>query len=173
LSSTGVWSPYMFAAVIAAVGVLLVGVGALVACLRLGGLFTRVGVTLDEVDRQIATLSGPVAQTLSHVGGITDTADVTIAKLVNVVGSLETVATNITKTSTLAQEALAPSLVNVGATLTGVTAGLARLTRGKDGAGLPADATQAAVGAAPAGGNPLEAPVAPGPVLSEASHGRA
>ena len=48
--------------------------------------------------------------------------------------SLEIVANNVNKTSTLAQEAIAPSLVNVGATLAGVTAGLRRLVRG-DGTG--------------------------------------
>ncbi|MBV9103688.1 MAG: hypothetical protein JO060_08855 [Candidatus Eremiobacteraeota bacterium] len=113
-------------------GVLLIGIGVFVACTRLATLLTRVGVTLDEVDRQIASLSAPVAETLSHVGGITDTADVTLAKLVGVVGSLETVAANVTRTSTLAQEAISPSLINVGATLTGVTAGLRRFMRGGD-----------------------------------------
>jgi hypothetical protein len=128
------WSPLILALGVG-LGALLAGLGIFIVCGRLATLLTRVGGTLDEVDRQIASLGPPAAQTLSHIGGITDTADVTLAKLVGVVDSLETVAANVTKTSTLAQEAIAPSLVNVGATLTGVTAGLRRLTRGgKDGA---------------------------------------
>ena len=125
------WSPLILAAGVG-VGVLLIGIGVLIACTRLAALFTRVGKTLDDVDAQIATLSGPIAQTLSHVGGISDTADVTLARLANVVTSLEVVADNVTKTSTLAQQALAPSIVNVGATLTGVTTAVRRLLRAKD-----------------------------------------
>jgi ABC-type transporter Mla subunit MlaD len=124
------WSP-LITAVGVGVGVLLIGIGVFRVCERLGALLNRVGKTLDEVDTQIAALSGPLAQTLAHVGGIADTADATLAKAVVVVGSLETVAENVNKTSTLAQEALAPSLVNLGATLAGVTAALRRLVRGK------------------------------------------
>jgi hypothetical protein len=131
-----------YAPLILAVGVglgaLLIGIGVFIVCRRFAALATRMGGTLDEVDRQIAALSPPIAQTLSHIGGISDTADVTLAKLVGVVESLETVAANVTKTSTLAQEAIAPSLVNVGATLTGVTAGLRRFAqRGENGAADP------------------------------------
>ena len=126
------WSSLVLAVGVG-LGVLLIGIGVFIACTRLGTLLTRVGKTLDEVDRQIESLSAPVAQTLSHVGGITDTADVTLARLVGVVGSLETVASNVTKTSTLAQEAIAPTLINVGATLTGVTTTLRRLVGGRDG----------------------------------------
>ena len=73
----------------------------------------------------------PVAETLAHVGGIADTADATVARLSGVVGSLETVASNVVKTSDLANRAVAPAIVNVGATLTGVTAGLRRLIVGR------------------------------------------
>jgi hypothetical protein len=91
----------------------------------------RLNGTLDEVDRQIAALSAPVAETLSHVGGIADTADATVARLSGVVGSIESVASNVVKTSDLANRAVAPAIVNVGATLTGVTAGLRRLIVGR------------------------------------------
>jgi ABC-type transporter Mla subunit MlaD len=120
------WSPLILAIGVG-VGVLLMGIGVFVACTRLGGLFTKAGTTLDGVDAQLALIGGPVAQTLSHVGGIADTADTTLAKLVTTVESLETVAANVNKTSTLAQEAIAPSIVNVGATLAGVTAALRKL----------------------------------------------
>jgi ABC-type transporter Mla subunit MlaD len=112
------------------------GIGVFVACTRLGALFTKAGTTLDGVDTQLALIGGPVAQTLSHVGGIADTADTTLAKLVTTVESLETVAANVNKTSTLAQEAIAPSIVNVGATLAGVTAALRRLVE-RDGPNSP------------------------------------
>jgi methyl-accepting chemotaxis protein len=125
------WSPLILAVGVG-VGVLLMGIGVLVACSRLGTVLTRMGKTLDEVDTQIAALSGPLAQTLVHIGGIADTADTTLAKLVSVVRSLETVANNVNRTSTLAQEAIAPSLVNLGASLSAATAALRRFVRGQD-----------------------------------------
>ena len=108
-------------------GALLVGIGVFIALARLGGLFSRVEKTLDEVDRQIATLAVPVTDTLGHVEGIAGTADATIARLAAVVGSLEAVAGGVAKTTTLAQHALAPSLVNLAATVSGISAGLRKL----------------------------------------------
>jgi hypothetical protein len=89
--------------------------------------------TLDEVDRQIAAVSAPVAETLGHLEGIADTADTTVARLGAVVGTLESVAGGVGKVSTLAGDALSPSIVNLGATLTGITAGIRRLVNGKRG----------------------------------------
>ena len=100
-------------------------------CSGIANLLKRLNTTLDEVDRQIGALSAPVAETLSHVGGIADTADATVARLSGVVGALETVAEKVVKTSDLAQRAVAPAIVNVGATLTGITAGVRRLFAGK------------------------------------------
>lgn len=77
----------------------LIGLGILLVCLRLGGLLGRVGKTLDEVDRQIAALGTPVATTLTHVGGIADTADSTIARLGVAIAQLEVVAANAGKTA--------------------------------------------------------------------------
>jgi uncharacterized protein YoxC len=116
------------------VGVLLIGVSFLIVALRLAGVIARTNGTVDEVNKQLANLSAPVAETLSHVGGIADTADSTIARLGGVVGQLETVAGSVGKTASLAGDALAPSIVNLGSALTGVTAGIRRLTRGKNGA---------------------------------------
>ncbi len=59
----------------------------------------RVGRTLDEVDRQIPVLSAPIATTLTHVGGIADTADVTLARLGVVAGQLEGVAASASRTA--------------------------------------------------------------------------
>ncbi len=81
------------------VAALLIGLGVFVVCLRLGGLIGRFGKTLDEVDRQIPALSEPVAVTLTHVGGIANTADATIARLGVAVAQLELVAANATKTA--------------------------------------------------------------------------
>ncbi len=78
---------------------LLVGVGVFVVCLTLSRLLTRVGKTLDEVDRQIPALATPVATTLTHVGGIADTADSTIARLAGVMTQLEIVAAQATKSA--------------------------------------------------------------------------
>ncbi|MGH7707973.1 MAG: hypothetical protein ACREM6_08620 [Vulcanimicrobiaceae bacterium] len=115
------------------VGIFLVGIGVLLLCVRLAGIVRRLHTTLDEVDRQLGSLGPPVAQTLSHVSGIADTADLTLAKLGGVAAHLETVAGHLSKTSAVAQDAITPSLVNLGSTLSGVTAGLKRLTRGKGG----------------------------------------
>ena len=132
MSSAVEWSPLILAVGVGA-GVLLIGVGVLFACVRLGELLTRAGKTLDQVDGQISALSGPIAQTLVHVGGIADTADTSLAKLAGAVESLEVVADNVGKTSSVARDAIAPSLVNVGAALAGVTAGLRKLVSGDGG----------------------------------------
>ena len=113
--------------VLVGVGVLIAGFGIFLACRGLAGLFARVNKTLDEVDRQIEALSGPVVDTLSHVGGIANTADATLARVGGVVGKLEGVASAAARTAKLASDAVAPALVNVGSTLTGITAGLQRL----------------------------------------------
>ncbi len=128
--------------VAAGIGVLLIGIGILVVCSAIAGTLKRVNVTLDEVDRQVAALSAPVVETLGHVGGIADTADATIARLGAVVGTLETVAGGVVKTSALAGDAVNPAIVNVGATLTGVTAGIRRFVNGDR--GDVADSTAAA-----------------------------
>lgn len=112
-------------------GVLIGGIGLFVAMRGLAGTLGRLNVTLDEVDRQLASLGAPVKQTLSHIGGIADTADSTIARLGGAVKSLEDVAGSVASTARLTQNAISPALVNVGATLSGVTAGLRRLIDGR------------------------------------------
>jgi ABC-type transporter Mla subunit MlaD len=112
-------------------GVLLIGIGILVVCAAIAGTLRRLNTTLDEVDRQVAALSAPVAETLAHIGGIADTADATIARLSTVVASLETVASGVVKTSGLANDAVSPAIINVGVTLTGLTAGLRSFVNGK------------------------------------------
>ena len=113
------------------VGVFLLGLGVLVAMLALAKTLRRLDATLDGVDRQLENLGEPVAKTLGHVDGIAGTADQTLARLSGVVGSLETVAGNLSQTSTLAKSAAIPAIVNVGAALAGITAGLRRLVTGK------------------------------------------
>jgi hypothetical protein len=119
--------------VLVGIGVLLIGIGILVVCLGLSNLLKRINGTLDEVDRQIAAVSVPVVETLGHVGGIADTADSTVARLAGVVGTLEGVAGGVGNTAKLASDAVAPALVNVGATLAGISAGLRRLVTGRRG----------------------------------------
>ena len=119
--------------VLIGVAALVAGVGVFIVCRSLANLFARVNGTLDEVDRQIAAVSAPVVETLGHVGGIADTADATIARLGAVVGTLEGVAGGVGKTAKVASDAVGPALVNVGATLSGITTGLRRLVSGKRG----------------------------------------
>lgn len=117
------------------VGVLLAGIGVLYAMLALAKTFKRLNATLDEVDRQISTLSQPVNTTLGHLGGIADTADQTLARLGGVVKSLEDVAGSVSQTAALTKDALSPAIVNVGATISGISAGLRRLVTGRKSAG--------------------------------------
>jgi len=77
----------------------LAGLGILILCMRAGTLLLRVGRTLDEVDRQIPVISAPIATTLTHVGGIADTADATLARLGVAVGQLEGVAAGASRTA--------------------------------------------------------------------------
>jgi ABC-type transporter Mla subunit MlaD len=129
-SSTIDW-PHLVLDVGAGLGVLLIGIGILIVCSATANFLRRINGTLDEVDKQIAALSAPVAETLSHIDGIADTADTTIARLGAVVGSLESVADGVSKTSELANRAVAPAIVNLGATLTGITAAIRRVVTGK------------------------------------------
>jgi uncharacterized protein YoxC len=123
--------PHLIFSVGAGVGVLLIGIGILIFCSAVANLLRRLNGTLDEIDEQIGALSTPVAETLGHVGGIADTADETVARLGGVVGQLETVAGQVVKTSDLANRAVQPAIVNVGATLTGLTAAMRRLVTGR------------------------------------------
>jgi ABC-type transporter Mla subunit MlaD len=114
------------------VGVFLIGIAAFVGALALAKTLGRINATLDEVDRQLAGLGKPVGDAIAQVGGIADTADQTLEHLTGVVRSLEDVAGSVSKTASLAKDALSPAIVNVGATITGVSAGLRRLVTGRN-----------------------------------------
>jgi uncharacterized protein YoxC len=112
------------------VAALIVGLAFFIAMLALARTLRRLEKTLDGVDEQVAALGKPVSETLVHVGGIADTADQTLARLSGVVNSLEQVAGSLAEGAKLTQSALSPAIVNVGATLGGISAGLRRLVRG-------------------------------------------
>ena len=114
------------------IGVLLMGIGALWACIALARTLGRVNTTLDEVDAQLAGIGTPVGKALDHLGGIAETADQTVARLGGVVASLEDVASTASQTVGLAKDALSPAIVDVGATIAGVSAGLRRLVTGRN-----------------------------------------
>ena len=116
--------------ILAGIGILLIGLGVFIVCSALARVLARVNGTLDEVDKQIGAVSAPVVETLGHVGGIADTADATVARLGVVVGTLGTIAGAAGRVSQLATDAVTPSVVNIGATLTGITAALRRLVGG-------------------------------------------
>ena len=113
------------------VGVLLVGIAMMIAMSALAKTLARVNVTLDEVDRQIETVGKPIGEALASVGGIADSADRTIARLTGVVKSLEDVAGHVSSTAQLTKDAVSPAIVNIGATISGVSAGLRRLVNGR------------------------------------------
>lgn len=116
-------------------GVLLAGAGFMIAMLAVSRTLARVNLTLDEVDRQLVGLGAPVTETLNHVESIAGAADETLGKLGKAVASLEGAAGSVSSTTTLAKEAIAPAILNIGATLTGLSAGLRRLVTGKDSSG--------------------------------------
>jgi uncharacterized protein YoxC len=113
------------------IGVLLIGIGTFVALVALARLFSRFRKTLDEVDRQIATVGKPVGEALGHVEGISATADETLAKLGRAIGAVESIANSASSATTLVRQAISPAIINVGAVLDGVSAGLRRLVTGK------------------------------------------
>lgn len=100
------------------IGALLAGLGVFIGMLALARALARLRATLDEVDRQLATVSAPVTSTLAHVDGV--------AK------SLGDTAGTISRTADLTRSAVVPTIVNLGATLGGISAGLRRLFTGKD-----------------------------------------
>ncbi len=113
----------------------MAGLGIFVAMAALARTLRRLDKTLDGLDEQVAALGKPVSETLAHVGGIADTADQTIARLSGVVGSLEQISGSLAQGAKITQEAMTPAIVNAGATLGGITAGLRRLVRGEKGTG--------------------------------------
>lgn len=122
------WSAFLD--VLVGVGVFLAGLGVFVAMVALGRVLRRLNRTLDGIDEQVAALGKPVSETLAHVGGIADTADQTVARLSGIVNSLEQIAASLAQTAKLTQEAVSPAIVNVGATIGGISSGLRRLIRG-------------------------------------------
>jgi uncharacterized protein YoxC len=104
--------------VLVGVGALLVGVGVFIGMLALAKTLARLRTTLDGVDRQLENIGTPVTNTLAHVDQVTK--------------SLEDTAGALSRTADLTRSAVVPAIVNVGATLGGVTAGLRRLVTGKD-----------------------------------------
>jgi uncharacterized protein YoxC len=118
--------------ILVGVGALLVGVGVLIGMLALAKTLQRLNVTLDGVDRQLELLGEPVAKTLGHVDGIAGSADRAVARLGGVADALEGVAGSVSQTAALAKDAVSPAIVNVGATITGISSGLRRLVTGKN-----------------------------------------
>lgn len=103
--------------ILGGIAALLVGIGVLIAALAAAKTMGRLRLTLDEVDRQLENLGTPVTETLTHVNEVTR--------------SLEQTAGSLSRTADLTRSAVSPALVNFGATLSGVTAGLRRLVTGK------------------------------------------
>jgi uncharacterized protein YoxC len=104
--------------VLGGVGALLIGIGVLVGMLALAKTLARLRTTLDGVDRQLENLGTPMTNTLAHVDEVTR--------------SLENTAGTLSRTADLTKSAVEPAIINIGATLGGVTAGLRRLVTGKD-----------------------------------------
>lgn len=113
------------------VGVLLVGVGVLIGMLGVAKTMRRVNATLDVVDAQVTAIAVPVGQTMERVEAIAEGAEGALGRLGGAAERLEQAAGAISSTTDLARDALKPAIVNVGAALAGVSAGLRRLLTGK------------------------------------------
>ena len=122
----------VFREVAIGLGVLLAGIGFLYASIQLGATLKRLVTTLDRLDKQIDTLGVPLGKTLDRVSGIATTADQTLARAGNAVGALERVSSTVSSGVAFVGSALQPAVINLGATVTGVTAGLRRLVRGEE-----------------------------------------
>jgi uncharacterized protein YoxC len=128
---TGTDWAVVFREIAVGIGVLLIGIGFLYASIQLGRVLMRLSTTLDEVDRQIATLGVPLAKTLDRVSGIATTADQTLDRAKSAVGQLELVAATLAKGTNLISAAVEPAFVSLGSTVAGITAGLRRIVRGE------------------------------------------
>ncbi len=103
--------------VLGGVGALLIGMGVFIAMLALAKTLARLRTTLDGVDRQLENIGTPVTSTLSHVDEVTN--------------SLQNTAGSLARTADLTKSAVEPAIINVGATLSGVTAAARRLITGQ------------------------------------------
>jgi hypothetical protein len=104
--------------VLVGVGVLLIGVGIFIAGLALARALARLAVTLDALDHQLENVGAPATSTLGHVN--------------DVAKSLGDTAASVSQTVDLTKSALLPAIVNFGAAVGGLSAGLRRFVTGKD-----------------------------------------
>lgn len=103
--------------VLGGVGALLIGIGVFVGMLALAKTLARVRTTLDGVDRQLENIGTPVTSTLTRVDGVTR--------------SLENTAQTLSRTADLTKSAVVPAIINIGATLSCITAAARRLITGQ------------------------------------------
>ncbi len=104
--------------VLVGAGVFLIGLGVFVGMLALARELSRFRASLDEVTKQIQSLREPVTNTLAQVDKVTTSVGGT--------------ADAVSKTVELTRTAVTPAIVNLGAVIGGVSAGLRRLVTGKD-----------------------------------------
>ncbi len=103
--------------ILGGIGVLLVGIGIFVGSLTLARELSKFRATLDEVTRQIDEIRVPVTNTLAQVD--------------KVAKSVESTVDSVSQTADLTKTAVTPTIVNLGAALNGLSAGLRRLVTGK------------------------------------------
>lgn len=115
--SSSEWAPVILD-VLGGIAALLIGTGFFIASLALAKTLVRFRATLDEVDRQLANVGAPVTSTLTRVDELTK--------------SLEETAGTVSRTVDLTRSAVVPGIINVGAAVAGITAGLRRLVTGKE-----------------------------------------
>lgn len=104
--------------VLGGVAALLIGIGVFAAMMAIAKTLARVRTTLDGVDRQLENLGTPVTSTLTRVDEVTK--------------SLESTAGTLAKTADLTKSAVVPAIINIGATLSCITATVRRLITGTD-----------------------------------------
>lgn len=114
-------------------GALLIGIASLVLMKRVGQTLNRVDAALDQAMAELDKVSGPIGETLAHVGGVVGTLDAMLAKLTGVADAAERIAGSFAKTTSAAQGAVTPTLLNAAQLVANLTEGLRRIVAGGNG----------------------------------------
>jgi uncharacterized protein YoxC len=104
--------------VLGGVGALLIGIGVLIGSLAIARELTHFRATLKQMVDEIDQIREPVTNTLAQVDKLVKSAQGTVD--------------SVSQTADLTKTAVTPAIVNVGATVSGLSAGLRRLVSGKD-----------------------------------------
>jgi uncharacterized protein YoxC len=104
--------------ILAGIGALLIGIGVLIGSLAIARELSQFRATLKQVVDEIDQIREPVTNTLGQIDKLTK--------------SVQSTVDSVSETVDLTKDAVTPGIVNVGAAVSGLSAGLRRLVSGKD-----------------------------------------